>query len=62
MPYLSNGAVVVFDDISWSTGMRKAWAEIEEDERVSASIDLHTMGIALVKKNSEPKKKFSIPL
>jgi hypothetical protein len=48
MPFLSDGAVVVVDDISWSSGMRKAWVEIEDDERVSASIDLRSIGIALV--------------
>ncbi len=31
LPNLSNEAVVVFDDISWSPGMRKAWIEIEDD-------------------------------
>jgi predicted O-methyltransferase YrrM len=34
MPYLSDGAVIVFDDISWSTGMRKAWTEIENRDSV----------------------------
>ena len=62
MPYLSNGAVVVIDDISWSSGMRKAWAEIEEDERVSATIDLHNIGIAIVKSDLASKVKFRIPL
>ena len=62
MPYLSDGSVIVFDDISWSSGMRTAWAEIEEDERVSASIDLHNIGIALVKRNLASKVKLKIPL
>lgn len=62
MPYLSDGAVIVFDDISWSAGMRKAWAEIEEDERVSASINLGTIGIAIVKRNLESKVILKIPL
>jgi predicted O-methyltransferase YrrM len=62
VPYLSDGAVIVFDDISWSTGMRKAWTEIEGDERVSASIDLHTIGIALIDKTIDNKERFRIPL
>jgi predicted O-methyltransferase YrrM len=62
IPYLSDGAVVVFDDISWSSGMRKAWTQIEDDERVSASIDLHSLGIALVKKKLASKVKVRIPL
>ncbi len=62
MPYLSDIAVIVFDDISWSPGMRKAWAEIENDERVSASIDLRTIGIALIDKAMNTKERFRIPL
>ena len=62
LPYLSNEAVIVFDDISWSPSMRKAWTEIENDERVTASIDLQSIGIALVGSNLATKEKFRIPL
>lgn len=62
LPYLANEAVIVIDDISWSTGMRKAWTEIENDQRVAASIDLQEIGIALVGNNSATKEKFRIPL
>ena len=62
LPNLSDEAVIVFDDISWSPGMRKAWTEIENDERVSASIDFQTIGIVLVGKNLATKEKFRIPL
>jgi predicted O-methyltransferase YrrM len=62
LPYLSNKTVIVFDDISWSPGMRKAWTEIEDDERVAASIDLQTIGIALAGNNLAIKEKFRIPL
>lgn len=50
IPYLSNVAVVVFDDISWSKGMEKAWKEIKTDKRVVASIDIDQMGIILIQK------------
>jgi predicted O-methyltransferase YrrM len=62
MPYLADDAVVVFDDISWSIGMRKAWHEIEEDSRVWASIDLESIGVALIRKTSATKVKLRIPL
>lgn len=62
VPYLSDAAVVVFDDISWSSGMRKAWTEIEADERVSASIDLENIGIALVNRDVAGRIKFKVPL
>lgn len=62
MPYLSDDAVIVFDDISWSSGMKKAWTEIENDERIGLSIDLRTIGIAFVNNNMPTKEKFRIPL
>lgn len=62
LPHLSDQAVIVFDDISWSPGMRKAWNEIEKDKRVSVSIDLQTIGIALIGNNFVSKEKFRIPL
>ncbi len=62
MPYLSDSAVIVFDDISWSSGMRKAWTEIETDERISATIDLGTIGIAFVKNSLSGKERIRIPL
>lgn len=62
LQFLSNEAVMVFDDISWSEGMRKAWKEIEEDNRVIATIDLQTMGIAIVGNYSTTKQNYRIPL
>lgn len=62
LPYLADEAIIVFDDISWSSGMRKAWAEIENHDRVAASIDLRTIGIALLGNNLTAKGKFRIPV
>ena len=60
LPHLSDGAVIVFDDISWSEGMRRAWSEIENDERIIATVDLQTMGIAVM--GSEPSAKEKIKI
>lgn len=62
LPNLSDEAIIVFDDISWSPGMRKEWTKIENDDRVSESIDLQTVGIVLVGKNLKAKKNLRIPL
>jgi len=62
VPYLAEEAVMVFDDIAWSPGMRKAWREIEEDDRVVASIDLQDIGIVVFRSQPGPKEKFRIPL
>jgi predicted O-methyltransferase YrrM len=62
LPKLSDEAVIVIDDISWSPGMRKAWAEIENDERIAASVDLRSVGIALLGKRPARQDKYRIPL
>lgn len=43
--YRSSQTIMIFDDISWSEGMREAWNAIKDDERVSISIDLCKFGI-----------------
>jgi Predicted O-methyltransferase len=48
-PYLSQGAVLVFDDISWSEGMRKAWQTISHDNRIKSILELGQIGICIVK-------------
>ncbi len=50
-PYLSKNGIVVFDDINWSSQMRKAWKDIKKDKQVTMSIDLFFMGIVFVNKN-----------
>jgi predicted O-methyltransferase YrrM len=61
LPNLAPEAVIVFDDISWSPGMRKAWSEIEDDPRVAASIDLQRIGIVVTGNKPAAKEKFRIP-
>ena len=61
-PYLSPSAVVVFDDIYWTAGMRKAWKTIEADRRVSFSIDLLRVGIAVVNIPSGTNSSYSVAL
>src|SRR5947207_1405865 len=47
LPYLSDGAVVVFDDIPWTSGMRRAWRAIARHPRVSG-FALGRMGVAVM--------------
>ena len=44
-PYLSDRAVVVYDDIGWSEEMQLAWLEISSHERWAWSIDLGSVGV-----------------
>jgi len=61
IPFLAEDAVVMFDDISWSEGMKKAWLEIQEDKRVAATIDLGAVGIALLGTKSADSFNVAIP-
>jgi hypothetical protein len=45
---LAPEAVLVFDDINWSAGMKRAWARIAADPRFAATVDLKKVGIAVV--------------
>lgn len=48
-PYLSPKAVVVFDDISWSEGMKEAWEKICHDSFFERCVDMKKLGICFVK-------------
>jgi predicted O-methyltransferase YrrM len=54
LPHLGRSAVLVFDDISWSPGMERAWKTVTADERVGLAVDLSAIGICLVS-DSLPK-------
>ncbi|MGB7440050.1 MAG: class I SAM-dependent methyltransferase [Coleofasciculaceae cyanobacterium] len=47
-PFLANNALCIFDDISWSIGMKKAWKTLVADERIKLAVDLHNVGICVV--------------
>ena len=55
-------SIFVFDDISWSDGMRKAWRRITEDPRVKAAVDLRTIGIRVLHNETADKTCFRVPL
>lgn len=47
-PRLAPGAVLVFDDIAWSPGMKRAWQTICADSCFAVTLDLHTVGIGVI--------------
>lgn len=53
VPFLSSRAVVVFDDISWSSGMRDAWNILSRRPEFAHCIDLGEMGVCVTKKESD---------
>lgn len=48
LPALSGSAWMIFDDISWSGGMKKAWKVISSHPRVKFSADLSLIGICFI--------------
>jgi predicted O-methyltransferase YrrM len=48
LPSVSRNAVIIFDDIHWSRGMKKAWRTIIQHRRVKYSADLYQLGIVIV--------------
>lgn len=48
LPSLAESAVIVFDDIQWSEGMKRAWNAIQRHGSVRVSVDLGSMGLVCV--------------
>jgi predicted O-methyltransferase YrrM len=51
-PHLAEGAILVLDDISWSSGMQRAWDAIKKDNRLKACVDLMSVGICVFTKSA----------
>jgi hypothetical protein len=49
----TENTIFVFDDIYWSTEMKKAWDEISARPEVTISIDLYDLGIIFFRNNQE---------
>jgi predicted O-methyltransferase YrrM len=53
-------AILVFDDISWSRGMKHAWKKIISDTRISISFDLGGIGICLLSRRAARRQYLHI--
>lgn len=53
MDHISDGSLIVLDDIHWSYEMGKAWHKILTDTRVQVSIDMYQFGLLFIKKGLE---------
>ncbi|MDV7402650.1 class I SAM-dependent methyltransferase, partial [Arthrospira platensis SPKY1] len=62
LPYLASPAVVVFDDISWSPGMRQAWEQIEQHPNALFTLDLDMIGLAVFSRKVPHRQNLRIPL
>jgi predicted O-methyltransferase YrrM len=43
--HVSSNSILIFHDIYWSEGMKRAWEEIKQDTEVKVTVDLFYMGI-----------------
>lgn len=54
LPALATRAVVVFDDISWSPGMERAWQRLRLHPAVRTVVDLERIGVCVLGPADEP--------
>lgn len=54
--------LLVFDDISWSEGMKRAWHALELDNRIKISLDLGPVGVCVLDQGRRDKRTLSVPL
>jgi len=62
VPQMLAGGVLIFDDIEWSTGMRRAWRSVQADARVRATITLDDMGLCVVGASRGRARHVRVPL
>jgi predicted O-methyltransferase YrrM len=62
LPFLKETALLVFDDIGWSEGMKRAWNTITKDKRLSLAVDLGPVGVCVIDSSVVGRRYFSIPL
>jgi predicted O-methyltransferase YrrM len=60
LPRMVEQGMLIFDDINWSEGMRRAWQEICKHEAVTISLDLFSMGICFLRR-SQKKEHILVP-
>lgn len=48
LPRMSVNGILIFDDIYWSEGMKKAWIEIHQDKRTQYTADLFKLGVVFL--------------
>ncbi|EPR67921.1 O-methyltransferase [Cyclobacterium qasimii] len=62
-PFLSDRAILIFDDINWSQGMKEVWEHLYKNgEGVKISFDFIKWGICVIDKNGEKKENYYYPI
>lgn len=60
LPFVHERTLMVFDDIYWSKGMKRAWTEIKAHPRVSVSLDFYYCGLVFFKSGFKEPLHFCI--
>lgn len=61
LPHLAPRALLVFDDVDWSDGMKRAWQKIQSDPRVAVSVETRTLGLCVIDATAA-KRNWRIPM
>jgi predicted O-methyltransferase YrrM len=56
LKYANNKTVFVFDDIRWTDGMKRAWEEIRNDERLGIVLDFHSVGVCMLRQKETSER------
>lgn len=62
LPCLAPDAVLIFDDIMWYEGMKRAWHRIESHPSVKLAVDLGVVGVVVVSNRAIPKEYYTARL
>jgi predicted O-methyltransferase YrrM len=60
LPSAADEAILIFDDINWSDGMRRAWDAVVADERFALTVDLRSVGLAIVSKSATNRQSLTV--
>ena len=62
LPFLTEISLLVFDDIAWSDGMKRAWRRIAQRAEVEVAVDLGPVGLCVIDRTVAAQRYFAIPL
>ena len=60
LPFAADEALLIFDDINWSEGMRKAWTTIADDPRFALTVDLGATGLAVLSASATDRHQLKL--
>ncbi|GAB4092358.1 O-methyltransferase [Flaviaesturariibacter terrae] len=60
LPFCGNDSVLIFDDIHWSAGMERAWAEIQAHPQVRCTVDLFFLGLVFFRDEFKVPRHFVV--